>query len=71
MIERDEDNRYASQARLLGVRVIVGDATLSRTLEAANLEAVRRGGHDLDDMTNIETGLAVRDGLGTAGTRCR
>ncbi len=29
MIERDEDNRYASQARLLGVRVIVGDATLA------------------------------------------
>lgn len=29
VIERDEDNRYASQARLLGVRVIVGDATSS------------------------------------------
>ncbi len=26
VIERDEDNRYASQARLLGVRVIIGDA---------------------------------------------
>lgn len=64
VIERDEDNRYASQARLLGVRVIVGDATLARTLEAANLETARAVAvMTSDDMTNIETGLAIREGL--------
>lgn len=65
VIERDEDNRYASQARLLGVRVIVGDATLARTLEAAHLDTCSAVAVlTSNDMTNIETGLAVRDGLG-------
>ena len=65
VIERDEDNRYASQARLLGVRVIVGDATLRRTLDAANLSTASAVAVlTSDDMTNIETGLAIRDGLG-------
>jgi Trk K+ transport system NAD-binding subunit len=65
VIERDEDNRYASQARLLGVRVIVGDATLARTLEAAHLDTASAVAVlTSNDMTNIETGLAVRDGLG-------
>jgi Trk K+ transport system NAD-binding subunit len=64
VIERDEDNRYSSQARLLGVRVIVGDATLGRTLEAANLgTASAVAVMTSSDMTNIETGLAVREGL--------
>lgn len=65
VIERDEDNRYASQARLLGVRVILGDATLGRTLAAANLETASAVAvMTSSDMTNIETALAVRDGLG-------
>ena len=65
VIERDEDNRYASQARLLGVRVIIGDATLARTLEAAHLDTASAiAVLTSNDMTNIETGLAVRDGLG-------
>ncbi len=57
MIERDEDNRYASQARLLGVRVIVGDATLARTLEprTSTRPPLSRSLPD-NDMTNIETG---------------
>ncbi len=64
VIEHDEDNRYASQARLLGVRVIVGDATLGRTLEAANLSTASAVAvMTSNDMTNIETGLAVREGL--------
>ena len=64
VIERDEDNRYASQARLLGVRVIIGDATLARTLEAANIDtAAAVAVMTSNDMTNIETGLAVREGL--------
>ncbi|MDQ8046083.1 MAG: NAD-binding protein [Solirubrobacteraceae bacterium] len=65
VIERDEDNRYSSQARLLGVRVIIGDATLARTLEAANINTASAVAVvTSDDMTNIETGLAIRDGLG-------
>lgn len=66
VIERDEDNRYASQARLLGVPVIIGDATLRRTLEAANLRAASAVAvMTSNDMTNIETGLAIREGLGS------
>ena len=65
VIERDEDNRYSSQVRLLGVRVILGDATLSRTLEAANISTASAVAvMTSDDMTNIEAGLAVREGLG-------
>jgi Trk K+ transport system NAD-binding subunit len=64
VIERDEDNRYSSQARLLGVRVIVGDATLERTMEAANLgTASAVAVMTSNDMTNIESGLAIREGL--------
>ncbi|MGK2956365.1 MAG: NAD-binding protein [Solirubrobacterales bacterium] len=66
VIERDEDNRYSSQVRLMGVRVILGDATLKRTLDAANLETASAVAvMTSDDMTNIESGLAVRQGLGT------
>jgi Trk K+ transport system NAD-binding subunit len=69
VIERDEDNRYASQARLLGVRVIIGDATLARTLDAANMRTARAVAiMTSDDMTNIETGLAVRESLGDRWT---
>ena len=69
VIERDEDNRYASQARLLGVRVIIGDATLARTLEAANIETASANAVvTSNDMTNIETGLVVRDALGDRWT---
>ncbi len=65
VIEREEDNRYASQARLLGVRVIVGDATLPRTLEAANISTASAiAVMTSNDLTNIEAGLAVREGLG-------
>ena len=64
VIERDEDNRYSSQARLLGVRVIVGDATLERTLEAANLSTASAiAVMTSNDMTNIEAGLAIRAAL--------
>ncbi len=65
VIEREEDNRYASQARLLGVRVIVGDATLGRTLEAANVSTASAVAvMTSSDLTNIETGLAIRELLG-------
>ncbi len=64
VVERDEGNRYLNQARALGVRVIVGDATLARTLELVNLNgAAAVAILTSDDLTNIETGLAVRDAL--------
>jgi Trk K+ transport system NAD-binding subunit len=64
VVEHDEGNRYLNQARALGVRVIVGDATMPRTLELVNLSgAAAVAILTSDDLTNIETGLAVRDAL--------
>ena len=64
VVEHDEGNRYLNQVRALGVRVIVGDATLPRTLELVNLRgAAAVAILTSDDLTNIETGLAVRDAL--------
>jgi Trk K+ transport system NAD-binding subunit len=64
VVEQDEGNRYLNQVRALGVRVIVGDATLPRTLELVNLNgAAAVAILTSDDLTNIETGLAVRDAL--------
>ena len=46
------------------MRVIVGDATLPRTLELVNLKSAAAVAIlTSDDLTNIETGLAVRDAL--------
>lgn len=65
VVERAGDGPYVGRARALGVPVVLGDATLGQTLESVNLHAA--GGVAIltsDDMTNIETGLAVRDRLG-------
>ncbi len=65
VVERDENNRYLAQARGLGVPVIVADATLRRTLQDVNLGTARAVAVlTSNDLTNIETGLAVRDELG-------
>jgi len=65
VIERNEDNRYIARARALDVPVIRGDATLGQTLDAANLSSAAAVAiMTSDDLTNIETGLAVRDRLG-------
>jgi Trk K+ transport system NAD-binding subunit len=64
VVERDEGNRYLAQVRALGVPVVIGDATLGATLEAANLPAAGAVAVlTSDDLTNLETGLAVRDRL--------
>ena len=64
VIERDESHPYLNQARTLGVRVVVGDATLQTTLDLANLRTASAVAiPPSDDLANIETGLAVRDGL--------
>jgi Trk K+ transport system NAD-binding subunit len=65
VVERDEDNRYLTQVRALGARVVSGDATLAGTLELVNLDRARAVAVlTSDDLTNLEVGLAVRDALG-------
>jgi voltage-gated potassium channel Kch len=65
VIERDADNRYLSQARALGVPVIIADATQSQTHRMVNVnDAVAVAVLTSGDLTNIETGLAFRETLG-------
>jgi Trk K+ transport system NAD-binding subunit len=65
VVERTEGNPYLGEARSLGVPLVIGDATLARTLESVNLHSAAAVAIlTSDDLTNIETGLAVRDRLG-------
>ncbi|HEY2216540.1 MAG TPA: NAD-binding protein [Solirubrobacteraceae bacterium] len=65
VIERMETNPQLTEARALQAPIVLGDATLARTLDAANLaEAAAVAILTSDDLTNIETGLAIRDQLG-------
>ena len=65
VIERNEDNKYLSTARDLGVPVIFGDATMRDTLEAAQLRRAKAFAVlTEDDMTNIETAIVARKMLG-------
>jgi Trk K+ transport system NAD-binding subunit len=69
VIERTESNSYMAQARSLEVPLVLGDATMSQTLESVNLtSAAAVAILTSDDLTNIETGLAVRDRLGERWT---
>jgi Trk K+ transport system NAD-binding subunit len=65
VIERLESNPNLTEARALAAPLVLGDATLARTLDAANLaDAAAVAILTSDDLTNIETGLAIRDHLG-------
>jgi Trk K+ transport system NAD-binding subunit len=65
VIERMASNRYLSEARALEAPLVLGDATMTRTLDAVNLSSAAAVAIlTSDDLTNIETGLAVRDRLG-------
>ena len=65
VIERMESNPHLTEARALQAPLVLGDATLARTLDAVNLaEAAAVAILTSDDLTNIETGLAIRDHLG-------
>jgi Trk K+ transport system NAD-binding subunit len=69
VIERTDRNEYLAQARAMEVPVVIGDATMAGTLEAVNLSrAAAVAILTSDDLTNIETGLAVRDRLGERWT---
>lgn len=65
IIERSESNRYLATVSDLGIPVIFGDATLPQTWDAARLdEAAAAAVLTQDDVTNIETGIVVRNRLG-------
>ena len=65
VIERMAGNRYLSEARALEAPLVIGDATMTRTLDSVNLSSAAAVAIlTSDDLTNIETGLAVRDSLG-------
>jgi Trk K+ transport system NAD-binding subunit len=64
IIERDDSNRYLDRARSLGVPVILADATQRQTHVTVNLaDASAVAILTSSDLTNIETGLAVRESL--------
>ncbi len=65
VVERNENNRFLNLARARGVPVLIADSTQGQTLEDANVDAAAAVAIlTSDDLTNIETGLAVRDYLG-------
>jgi len=69
VIDFDESNRFLAQVRALGVPVVIGDATLADTLDAANVPAAGAVAVlTSNDLTNLETGLAVLDRLGERRT---
>jgi Trk K+ transport system NAD-binding subunit len=69
VVERMEGNSYLGQARTLGVPLVLGDATRAGTLEEVNLSSAAAVAIlTSDDLTNIETALAVRDRLGERWT---
>ena len=65
VVERDAGNRYLDRARALDVPVVIADATQRQTHASINLgEAAAVAILTSADLTNIETGLAVRESLG-------
>jgi Trk K+ transport system NAD-binding subunit len=65
VVERDADNRYLDRARALDVPVVIADATQRQTHSSVNLgDASAVAILTSADLTNIETGLAVRESLG-------
>jgi Trk K+ transport system NAD-binding subunit len=65
VVERDDSNRYLDRARALGVPVVIGDSTQRQTHTMVNLtDASAVAILTSADLTNIETGLAVRESLG-------
>jgi Trk K+ transport system NAD-binding subunit len=62
VIEADDGGRFVSQARALGVPVVIGDATLRQTLDLVNLdEASAVAILTSNDLTNVEIALALRE----------
>ncbi len=65
VVDRDEDNRYLTRVRRLHVPVVIGDATLRETAARVNLAGASAVAVlTSSDLTNIETGLVLRETLG-------
>ena len=65
VVESDPGNRYLDRARALRVPVVIADATQRQTHATVNLaDASAVAILTSADLTNIETGLAVRESLG-------
>lgn len=61
VIERDPNNLFLNTVRSLGVPVIVGEASLSATLKAANIQhAEALLAVTSNDMANLEIALSVK-----------
>jgi Trk K+ transport system NAD-binding subunit len=66
VVEKSESNRHLGQIRALGVPVVIADATQLQTLESVSLDGASAVAVlTSDDLANLETGLAVRDQLGS------
>jgi Trk K+ transport system NAD-binding subunit len=66
VIENDENNRFLPTAAELDVPVIFGDPTMRQTLESARVDRARGVAVvTQDDMKNIETGIVLREILGS------
>ncbi len=65
VIDRAEAGRHHAKVKALGVPVVVGDATQTAVLDAANLAAATAVAVlTSDDLVNVETGLVLRARLG-------
>ncbi len=65
VIDRAEAGRHHAKVKALGVPVVVGDATQTAVLDAANLVAATAVAVlTSDDLVNVETGLVLRERLG-------
>jgi Trk K+ transport system NAD-binding subunit len=68
VVERDDQNRHLAQSRALGISVITGDATQITTIEAANITSASAVAVlTSNDLTNLETGLSLREHMQRTG----
>ncbi|MDQ6783257.1 MAG: NAD-binding protein [Actinomycetota bacterium] len=68
VIERDDNNRNLARARALGVPILIADATTDSAIERANVtDSCAVAVMTSNDLTNIETGLAMRSHLRQTG----
>ena len=66
VVEQNEHNRHLGQVRALDVPIVIADATVPEVLASVRLAAASAVAVlTSDDLANLETGLAVRDQLGT------
>ena len=68
VIEKDDQNRHLPQGRSLHLPIVIGDATQKATFAAANVaQASAVAILTSDDLTNLETGLSLRQHLKDMG----